>query len=183
MFDGIIIGSATGVISTPTLQSVTNSGNETTNGISVEDIALNDDANASYAKIKVTDYRLRLTQNTAGFSMEYASAANTNLVIRNNGGAVLTDVSIRVFNVVASSVVGAPNTCEIPNPWGVRPDFITVVANNNLAAQFLGASNFTGQGGYQCTANDTTIFLSATVPSPDDTDLMDFNFLAYFIPA
>jgi len=185
MFDGIMVGStAPGGGSTPTLQQVTDASGSpatTTGNIFANRLSVNDEANAQEVVIKANDYEIQFQESGAGFGFEYSNSAGTQLTVKNNDGAILTDVSIRKLSILGISST-TPTNCTIPHPYGIVPDMVLVVAKNILAANFLGATTGGGIGGYQVHWDDTDVNIDISTPSPNDTDVMDFDLLFYFIP-
>jgi hypothetical protein len=188
MFDGIIVGNISpGSGTVPTLQQVTDAGNETTDSISCNSVTVNtvsifDAATARNMNVIADDYKMKVTDGVAGFVVDFSAASETLIQIKNNSGAILTDRSITKLSILGISST-TPTSCTIPHSYGLAPDMVLVVAKNNLAANFLGATTSGGIGGYQLNWDDGYVYIYISTPSPNDTDLMDFDLLFYFIPA
>jgi hypothetical protein len=190
MFDGIIVGNISpGSGTVPTLQQVTDAGNETTDSISCNSVTVNtvsifDAATAGIMRVNADDYKMQVTEGAAGFYFDFSAASETFIQIKNNSGAVLTDKSIRILNATVANDVGNLRQCTIPHGFGAVPNFVGVTPVNDQAGNFLGAfSGVVGAaGGYTLVADDTNIIINIFANSPNDTDNMTFNFIAYFIP-
>jgi hypothetical protein len=191
MFDGIIVGNISpGSGTVPTLQQVTDAGNETTDSISCSFVTVNsvrifDAATARNMGISVDDYIMQVTDGSSFFGFDFSGASNTLLGIKNNSGAILTDRSIRILNATVANDAGNVRQCTIPHGFGAVPNFVGVTPVNQQAGNFLGAfSGVVGAaGGYTLVADETNIIITIFADSPGDTDNMIFSFIAYFIPA
>lgn len=179
MFDGIIVGnSSPGSGTIPTLQQVTDASGSpatTTGNIFANRLSIKDEANAQEVVIKSNDYQIQFQESGAGFGFEYSTSAGTQLSVKNNSGAILTDASARV-QTPGISVAPGLTYFEFAHGYDLTPNAVIVQAQNSQARNFLAS-------GFLAVWNNTIVEVSINTPSIDDTDSMDFLMLFYFIPA
>jgi len=178
MFDGIIVGStAPGGGTAPTLQQVTDASGSpatTTGNIFANRLSVNDEANAQEVVIKSNDYAIQFQESGAGFGFEYSTSAGTQLTVKNNSGAILTDASVRV-QIPSISVVFGSTSFTYAHGYDLTPNAVIVQALNSQARHFINS-------GFSVVWNNTIVEVDVDMASIDDTDTMDFLMLFYFIP-
>jgi len=167
-----------GVGSAPTLQQVTDASGSpatTTGNIFANRLSINDEANSREVVMKATDYLFTIAEDASSFGLEFANANGTQLTVKNNTGAILTDASVTYQLIDATPVIIGDTNIVIPHASAISPTSAIVFAAESDAATIL-------SNAYHITWDNANVYVILVVPTAEPFT-PSFHVTFYFIPA
>ena len=175
MFDGIIVGnSSPGSGTIPTLQQVCDTGNTTTTEIICHQIEMPDEDQGDYVRLRFIGQNMEVRNgNSKGFNIDFSESADGDFLVKNNNGAILTDVSVTYQRLTVNSTLG-DTEIVIPHGYGSAPTSVIAQAATANARTILGA-------GYIISWDSDNVNIAPT--NVIQSVVYTFNLTFYFVPS